>query len=38
MTSATIHAITGQVAELVYGSARRQVTLKPGQSFEWDGH
>jgi len=37
MTSATVHAITGRVAHLVYGSAGREVTLEPGQSFQWDG-
>jgi alpha-L-fucosidase 2 len=37
MISATVHAITGRVAHLIYGSASRVITLAPGQSFQWDG-
>ena len=37
LTSATVHSLTGKVAHLRYGSATKEVKLKPGRSFSWDG-
>jgi alpha-L-fucosidase 2 len=37
LTSAAIHSINGKVAHLRYGSVTRDIKLKPGHSFPWDG-
>ena len=37
LTSATIRSVTGKVAHLRYGPVTREIHLKPGGSFLWDG-
>jgi alpha-L-fucosidase 2 len=37
LTSATIHSINGKVAHLRYGAVEKNIKLKPGRSFQWDG-
>ena len=37
LTSATVSSVTGKVAHLRYGSVTREINLKPGGSFLWDG-
>ena len=37
LTWAKIHSLTGTVAHLRYGSATKEIKLKPGATFRWDG-
>jgi alpha-L-fucosidase 2 len=37
LTSATIHSLNGNPARLRYGNMIRDVPIKRGRSFEWDG-
>jgi alpha-L-fucosidase 2 len=37
MTSATVRSVGGTKATLRYGNVVREITLKPGNSFRWDG-
>ena len=37
LTAATIHSVTGKVAHLRYGSVTKDINIKPGRSFQWDG-
>jgi alpha-L-fucosidase 2 len=37
MTTATIHSVGGTKATLRYGAVTRQITMKPGGAFTWDG-
>jgi alpha-L-fucosidase 2 len=37
LTRAVVRSLNGNRARLRYGRANREVTLKPGQSFKWDG-
>ena len=37
LTAATIRSINGKVAHLRYGAAKKDINLKPGRSFQWDG-
>jgi len=37
LTSATVRSVTGKVSHLRYGSVTREINLKPGRSFSWDG-
>jgi alpha-L-fucosidase 2 len=37
LTTATIRSVAGNVAHLRYGSVTKDVTIRPGESFQWDG-
>jgi alpha-L-fucosidase 2 len=37
LTTATVRSVTDKVAHLRYGSVTREIKLKPGHSFAWDG-
>jgi alpha-L-fucosidase 2 len=37
LTTATIRSVDGTATRVRYGSAAREVNLKKGQSFTWDG-
>jgi alpha-L-fucosidase 2 len=37
LTTATIRSVAGNVAHLRYGSVTKEVTIKPGEVFHWDG-
>jgi hypothetical protein len=37
LTSATIRSINGKIAHLRYGTAKKDIEIAPGRSFQWDG-
>ncbi|HEY1661639.1 MAG TPA: glycoside hydrolase family 95 protein [Verrucomicrobiae bacterium] len=37
LVSATIHSLLGAPCKVSYGDATREITLKKGESFQWDG-
>jgi alpha-L-fucosidase 2 len=38
LVSADIHSLAGNPCRLRYGKTTREVNIKQGDSFRWDGH